>query len=74
MYADHTLELYAQSVYNIVAMRVLIFSTAYLPLIGGAELAVKEITDRLPDIQFVMIAARLRSDLPTRERIGNVDV
>lgn len=27
--------------------KVLIFSTAYLPMIGGAEIAVKEITDRL---------------------------
>lgn len=28
-------------------MKVLIFSTAYLPFVGGAELAIKEITDRL---------------------------
>ena len=28
-------------------MRIIIFSTAYLPFIGGAELAIKEITDRL---------------------------
>ena len=27
--------------------RVLIFSLAYFPLVGGAEIAVKEITDRL---------------------------
>lgn len=55
-------------------MRVLIFSTAYLPLIGGAELAVKEIADRLPDIEFVMITSRLRGDLAEHEKIGNVSV
>ena len=27
--------------------KILIFSTAYLPLVGGAEIAVKELTDRL---------------------------
>src|SRR3989344_5951494 len=55
-------------------MRVLIFSTAYLPLIGGAELAVKEITDRLHDIEFVMITSRLRPDLAEHEKMGNVSV
>lgn len=55
-------------------MRVLIFSTAYLPLIGGAELAVKEITDRLPDIEFVMITSRLRLNLAEHEKIGNVSI
>ena len=30
-------------------MKILLFSTAYLPFVGGAELALKEITDRLAD-------------------------
>lgn len=54
--------------------RILIFSTAYLPLLGGAEIAVKEITDRLPEFEFVMVTARMRKDLPARERMGNIDV
>lgn len=54
--------------------KVLIFSTAYLPHIGGAEVAVKEITDRLPDISFVLLTARLNKDLPVQEKIGNVEV
>jgi len=33
-------------------MKIAIFSTAYLPFVGGAELAVKEITDRLPNRKF----------------------
>lgn len=53
---------------------VLIFSTAYLPLLGGAELAIKEVTDRIRDLHFILITARMRRDLPRRERIGNVDV
>lgn len=54
--------------------RILIFSTAYFPLVGGAEVAVKEITDRLSDIQFDLITARFKKDLPKIEKIGNVNV
>ena len=54
--------------------RILIFSTAYLPFIGGAEIAVKEITDRLPEYAFVLITAKIDRMLPDHERIGNVDV
>jgi len=43
--------------------RIIIFSTAYLPLIGGAELAVKEITNRLPEYEFVLITAKLKKEL-----------
>lgn len=54
--------------------RVLIFSTAYLPLIGGAEVAIKEITERLSDLEFVLITARMDEALPPVEKIGNVNV
>ncbi len=55
--------------------RVLIFSTAYLPLIGGAEVAVKEITDRLGSaFEFVMITARLDTKFPVTETIGSVTI
>lgn len=54
---------------------VLIYSTAYLPAIGGAERAVEEITARLSQsYHFVMVTARLSRTLPRRERIGAVDV
>lgn len=53
--------------------KMLIFSLAYFPKhIGGAEVAIKEITDRLPDIEFHMITNRFDSNLPKVERIGNV--
>ncbi|MBI5229829.1 MAG: glycosyltransferase family 4 protein [Candidatus Magasanikbacteria bacterium] len=55
--------------------RILIFSTAYLPLIGGAEVMVKEITDRLgTEFEFVLVTAQLRAELPSHERIGAVEV
>jgi len=55
-------------------MKALLFSTAYLPHIGGAELALKEITDRSPEIEFDLITAKLKRGLPDFEKIGNVNV
>ncbi len=54
--------------------RVLIFSTAYLPLMGGAEVAIREITDRATDFEFDLVCARLRPGLPSTEKIGRVNV
>ncbi len=50
---------------------VLIFSLAYHPVVGGAEVAVKEITDRVTDIAFDMITMRFNSAHPKKEKIGN---
>lgn len=48
---------------------------AYLPFIGGAEVSIKEITDRLAgDFQFDLIAARLKKGLPDVEKIGAVTI
>lgn len=54
--------------------KILIFSTAYLPLVGGAEIAVKELTDRLVDFDFDLITARLKRTLAKQEKIGRVTV
>ncbi|MEK7598899.1 MAG: glycosyltransferase family 4 protein [Patescibacteria group bacterium] len=55
--------------------KIFIFSTAYLPMIGGAELAIKEITDRLADdFDFVLLTTRLKRSLPKCERIGRVQI
>ncbi len=54
--------------------RVLIFATTYFPLVGGAEVAVREVTDRLPDFDFDLICARVRPGLASKEKIGNVMV
>ena len=53
---------------------IVIFSTAYFPQVGGAEVAMKEITDRLPGREFHLITARIRSGLVSVERIGNITV
>jgi glycosyltransferase involved in cell wall biosynthesis len=54
--------------------KILIFSLAYYPHVGGAEVAIKEITDRLPDIEFHMITMRWSAAEKKEERIGNVHV
>lgn len=55
-------------------MNVLIFSTAYFPHVGGAEVAVKEITDRIRDVDFDMITVKLDAHDAKEETIGNVRV
>ena len=57
--------------------RILIFSLAYYPKhVGGAEVAIKEITDRISanEIEFDMVSLRFDSTLPKTEIIGNVTV
>ncbi len=55
--------------------RVLIFSTAYFPFVGGAEVAVREITDRLgSEYEFDLITAKMKPGLASKERIGNATV
>ena len=56
--------------------RVLIFSLTYHPFVGGAEVALKEITDRLEPSEFAfdMITLRFDSNLPRVEKMGNVTV
>jgi len=54
--------------------KILIFSTTYFPFVGGAEIAVKEITDRVSDIQFDMITLRFDSKLPKFEKKGNINI
>lgn len=58
-----------------VPKRILIFSYAYAPLVGGAEVAVREITDRISssEIEFYMVTARPKNTLAV-EKIGNVTV
>jgi len=55
-------------------MRIAIFSLAYLPFVGGAEIAVKEITDRLPSRDFFCFTRRFGNSWPEKEKMGNVGV
>lgn len=69
---------------NINKKKILIFSISYLPLIGGAELAVKEITDRLsrekfnifglPPFEWDMVTFRYSRKLPKFEQIGSINI
>jgi glycosyltransferase involved in cell wall biosynthesis len=54
--------------------KILIFSLAYYPRVGGAEVAIKELTDRIRDIEFHMITHKFDASLPENEMIGNVHV
>lgn len=54
--------------------RILIFSLTYHPYIGGAEVAIKEITDRLSpeEYEFHMVTLRFDRALPKVEKVGNI--
>jgi len=65
-------------------MKVLIISLAYLPFVGGAELAVKEITDRIDGISaqggpasgwdFDMVTVNLDGKQKEVEQVGRIKV
>jgi len=55
--------------------RVLIFSTDdFLYPAGGAEVAIEEISKRMPSVSFTFICAKLRKKSPSYEKIGNVEI
>ncbi len=57
--------------------RILVFSLAYYPLVGGAEIAVSEITDRIgidEGFEWDLITLRPNKDCPRFEKKGNVNV
>lgn len=54
--------------------KILIFSLAYYPQVGGAEVAIKEITDRIGDIEFHIVTMRFSPDDLPEEKVGNVFV
>ena len=57
--------------------KILILSLAYFPKhVGGAEVAIKEITNRIApeDIEFHMVTLALGKELSKEEKIGNVIV
>lgn len=56
--------------------RILIFSLVYFPkFVGGAEVAIKEITNRLGDhFDFDMVTLRIDKKTPLFEKVGNINV
>lgn len=57
-----------------MTQRIAIFSITYHPFIGGAEVAIAEVTKRLAKYEFELFTARLSPKLPIEENIGNVHV
>jgi len=53
---------------------IAIFSLAYAPLVGGAELAAQEIVRRLPEREFTCFTNRFRGDWPVEGRSGNMTI
>ena len=53
--------------------RILVLSTAYAPLIGGSELALRNLVERMTEFEFDILTARL-TDAPKAERIGRSQV
>ncbi len=55
--------------------KILIFSTAYWPFIGGAELAVKEITDRLgQDYDLDLLTVNFDGQQKAEEVVGSIRI
>lgn len=55
-------------------MNIIVFSITYFPFVGGAEVALKEITKRLQNYNFTIITLQIDSALPKVEREGNVTI
>ena len=54
--------------------RILLFTIAYKPYIGGAEIAIEELVKRMPDIHFDIITPRYSATIPAVEIDENVTI
>ena len=54
--------------------RVVVFSIAYEPMIGGAEVALKELMTRMPEYEFSVIVAAHTFDIPAYEQKGHIHI
>lgn len=51
---------------------IVVFSTAYLPFLGGAEIAIKGITDNIEAFHFIILTSRLEKGLSKAEKSGGI--
>ncbi|MBI2065374.1 MAG: glycosyltransferase family 4 protein [Candidatus Yanofskybacteria bacterium] len=51
--------------------KILIFTTAFRPFIGGSELAIEETVKRLPNFFFEIITPKIKKSLPNEELGSN---
>lgn len=56
------------------SIRIMLFTTAYKPMIGGSEIAIQEITRRLGDIFFDILTPRFSIKYLASEREDNVSI
>ena len=56
------------------ARRIAIFTTSYLPLIGGAQIAINEFTKRIEDYDYFLFCPKLSRSLSSVEQINKVKV
>jgi len=54
--------------------RILLLSTAYLPLVGGSELAIRHLTERMPGYEFDLVTRRNPADSPAVQQMDRVRV
>jgi L-malate glycosyltransferase len=54
--------------------RILLFTTAYRPFVGGSEIAIEEIVRRLPDVFFDVFTPYYDSRLPREESGPNFNI
>ncbi|KKR14856.1 MAG: Group 1 glycosyl transferase [Parcubacteria group bacterium GW2011_GWC1_39_29] len=54
--------------------KILLFTTAFKPLVGGSEIAIKEIAKRLPDLLFEVITARFSHHNKKVEMLANIRI
>ncbi len=53
---------------------IIVFTTAYKPFVGGSEIALEQITRRLPNIFFNIITPRYKTELKREETSDNVKI
>ena len=54
--------------------RILLFTTAFRPFIGGSEIAIEEIAKRLPELDFDIVTPRYTRKLQKEEDFGNMHI
>jgi glycosyltransferase involved in cell wall biosynthesis len=54
--------------------RIGVFTLAYTPFEGGAEIATREIIKRIPETQFVIFTHRFKNTWPRKEKNENTEI
>src|SRR3989338_952030 len=57
-----------------ILTRILVFTTAYRPMIGGSEMALEEVVRRLPDIFFDIVTPKHKSSFNVFETGSNSNI